>query len=203
MPHFCAFFRVKRLAEVKQALDKRNAHYPTPEEPQRCVVCRQVTATIACMECPNKVCQACVTRECLDKEDSFLYFHHQHCLRCGGGWKGCLLHGVVVTDWEVDVRETCRVFGALCRHICDSLAISAEILRSVGDTPSCTSSRPSAARRHSRQKLQDIHRSPCLQRWNSPFHVNSVRQAEQEETVTAASPLEVNNRLACVGNLPL
>ena len=68
-------------AEVKIARDKREAHYPTPEEPKTCVVCRRLTATIACMQCPNKVCQACLARECLEKEESFLYFHHQHCLR--------------------------------------------------------------------------------------------------------------------------
>jgi len=84
MPHSFATFRAKCLfdvSEVRLERERRNAHYPTPEEPQRCVVCRQVTATIRCMECPNKVCQACVTRECLEKEESFLYFHHQHCLR--------------------------------------------------------------------------------------------------------------------------
>lgn len=69
------------VKEAKLAKEKRDAHYPTPEEPQRCIVCRDMTATISCMECPNKACQACIRHECLDKGEPFLYFHHHHCLR--------------------------------------------------------------------------------------------------------------------------
>lgn len=83
-------------AEAKLAREKREAHYPTPEEPKTCIVCRQLTATISCMECPNKVCQACVTRECLEKEKSFLYFHHQHCLRYGTAVMGRMKSGPLV-----------------------------------------------------------------------------------------------------------
>ncbi|CAM9660401.1 unnamed protein product, partial [Ectocarpus sp. 12 AP-2014] len=72
-----------RFPEVKQEKEKRDAHYPTPEDPQQCVVCGHLTATIGCMECSNKVCKACITRECLEKQESFLYFHHRHCLRFG------------------------------------------------------------------------------------------------------------------------
>ncbi|CAN0099574.1 unnamed protein product [Sphacelaria rigidula] len=61
--------------------ERRAAHYPTPEEPQRCVVCKEVTATVKCMECFNKVCPECVRRECLETGESFLYFHHRHCLK--------------------------------------------------------------------------------------------------------------------------
>ena len=67
--------------EAKLAKEKRDAHYPTPEEPQRCIVCRDMTATISCMECPNKACQACIRHKCSDKGEPFLYFHHRHCLR--------------------------------------------------------------------------------------------------------------------------
>lgn len=72
---------MRGVKEAKLAKEKRDAHYPTPEEPQRCIVCRDMTATISCMECPNKACQACIRHECLDKGEPFLYFHHRHCLR--------------------------------------------------------------------------------------------------------------------------
>ncbi|CAM9661819.1 unnamed protein product, partial [Ascophyllum nodosum] len=69
--------------EIKREGEKREAHHPEPEEPHRCIVCRQTVAVISCMECMNRVCQACIRRECLESGDSFLYFHHQHCLRFG------------------------------------------------------------------------------------------------------------------------
>lgn len=108
---FCGVFTAifpSLLAEAKLAREKRDAHYPTPEEPKSCVVCRQVTATIACMECPNKICQACVTRECLEKEKSFLYFHHQHCLRCGMMKGRTLLHAG--RFWAVPINPASTVW---------------------------------------------------------------------------------------------
>lgn len=73
--------KARRLAE--------KLTYPQPYDTAPCVVCRDASATIACVKCPNKICTRCIERLLGANHDvhsvpgPLVLLHRRYCLKLG------------------------------------------------------------------------------------------------------------------------
>ena len=73
------------VTEKKKRKDLEAIGFPLAEEPQSCIVCKELVAYIPCLQCKNKICAGCLRAKFLHSSDqtSFILLHHIYCRHQG------------------------------------------------------------------------------------------------------------------------